>query len=116
DDADGDGHSGMAEFALGSDLGDPTDMPEMELKLVKSKERPEESYLELTFEMRTDASGVSGELQHSPDGKTWKSVEDDFVVVERVPLGDGIVRMKLRGKSPFPKNAPVGLCRIVVAR
>lgn len=110
-DADGDGQDGLTEFALGSDLLDPQEIAAIEPERVIEEGQP---YTMLKFNVRTNALGLTAELQRSDDGQDWRSADDDFRVMERTPIGEGVVRLCLLSKAPITGSKQ--FFRIVVAQ
>ena len=113
DDVDGDGQDGLTEFALGSDLLDGAEVAAIRPEVIKKDGR---SHLQLEFNLRREAFGLTAELQFSANADEWRSVDDDFEVVERVPQANGVTKLRLVSKEAIVADAHCGFFRIAVAR
>ena len=112
-DAGRDGQDGLTELVIGSDLQDAQDTGTIKPSTLKKNG---ERYACLRFPIRTNNLGVTAELQHSTDGQQWRSVDDEFEVVDRAPKQDGTAEIHLIAKEPLAGNANLGLFRIAAVR
>ncbi|MEM7388139.1 MAG: hypothetical protein AAF514_24660, partial [Verrucomicrobiota bacterium] len=112
-DGDRDGQHGILEFVLGSDPTKGSSVAKLKASLISSEDK---KWIELRVPVRQWIAGVTLEIQQSPDGKVWKSVRNDFELVERKqPEGNEEVEiLVLRSKDPLAPDAKLGFFRAVV--
>ncbi|MEM7384632.1 MAG: hypothetical protein AAF514_06770 [Verrucomicrobiota bacterium] len=111
-DFDGDGLTGLAEFALGTDVTRGTDTPVLTSEIVTDFFGKSHLYLNMT--LRSNAMGLSGELQYSEDGRSWNAADDVFEILKRTPVGEERQTLRLRSKKGTLQSSKRGLFRLLM--
>jgi hypothetical protein len=110
-DSDGDGCGDLLEFAMASD---PMDALHAGTIGVSTVEVEGETFLELSFPLRSNGLGVRAALETSSDGRAWEELTEGFELAGREPLDSETSLVRLRSTAPASASQDVRLFRLRV--